>query len=138
MISPQGKACQKAHRPVHRADCEHNIRVKECARSFGSEMEAKQASYTQWCENNSPAFARAAFAALGICSRSDKQNACQSESLCRLEPSESLTCTNIHQMNTFFLLLSGRTPGRTTSQTSSSSLIRFSWHPNYPGRPCMP
>ena len=89
MISPQGKACQKAHRPVHRADCEHNIKVKECARSFGSEMEAKQASYTQWCENNSPAFARAAFAALGICSRSDQQNACKSESLCRLETHQS-------------------------------------------------
>jgi len=33
------------------------------------------AAYTQWCENKSPAFATAAFAALGISSPLDRQNA---------------------------------------------------------------
>lgn len=70
-----GKACQIAHRPIHRTDCEDNIRVKHCVRSCGSEIQAKHAAYSQWCENNSPAFATAAFAALGISSPLDRQKA---------------------------------------------------------------
>jgi len=44
-------------------------------RSYGSEIQAKHAAYSQWCENNSPVFATAAFAALGISSPLDRQKA---------------------------------------------------------------
>jgi len=70
-----GKACQKAHRPLHKESCEDNIRIKQCARSFGLETGAMYASFSQWCEDNGPAFATAAFGALGIYSSSDLQNA---------------------------------------------------------------
>jgi len=70
-----GKACQKAHRPVHRKCCEDNIRVKQCARSFGLETEAMYTSFTQWCEDNAPVFATAAFGALEIYSSLDRQKA---------------------------------------------------------------
>jgi len=67
-----GKACQKAHRPVHKESCDIEIRIKQCARSYGPETEAMHTSFTQWCEDNSPAFSKAAFSALEI--SLDRQN----------------------------------------------------------------
>lgn len=82
-IDNKGKACQKAHRPLHKASCEINIKIKQCARSYGPETEAMYASFAQWCEDNALAFSAAASSALGI--SLDRQNACKSpKSLCRL------------------------------------------------------
>ncbi|KAF8816619.1 hypothetical protein BYT27DRAFT_7037451, partial [Phlegmacium glaucopus] len=67
-----GKVCQKGHRAAHKGACEGNIWIKEWAKVYGPEMEAKQASFARWCEDNSQAFGHAAFKALEIFSPLDR------------------------------------------------------------------
>ena len=64
-------------------------------RSYGPETEARYTSFTQWCEDNAPAFATAAFGALEIYSALDRQNACKSKSLLSGRSSESLNTSKI-------------------------------------------
>ena len=87
--------------------------MKQCARNHGPETEAIYTSFTQWCEDNAPAFSSAAFAALEL--SLDRQNACKSKSLLSGKSLESLNTSS--KTNTYFLLLFKQTPG-TIRQTS--------------------
>ena len=74
------------------------MRIKQCAKNHGPEMEAIYASFCQWCEDNALAFSTAVFSALEI--SLDRQNACKSPQVFGIFLFESLNSSP--KMNTFF------------------------------------
>ncbi|KAF8068588.1 hypothetical protein FPV67DRAFT_1081966 [Lyophyllum atratum] len=68
-----GRDCQRAHWPAHKKFCKVNVDLRKDAKELGEVVQAKQASFARWCEDNHQQFAHAALHALGIHSPLDRE-----------------------------------------------------------------
>lgn len=104
-------------------------------KSFEPEMEAKQASFAEWCdscENNNQAFGEAALRTLETRSPSDRQEKNKSKS-----PSFWKTI-RVPSIQNFFITVETKLEdvALVVGQTSQSSPNRLSWQVNNSGSPC--